>query len=103
MAGTVSAAPAQANPVDDAFLGALRQAGVHFDSSEIAVGMAKEVCNRLVDPAKSFAYASSAMSGNGMPPQIAAFAAGIAVKVYCPQMMRSMGEQALFRWVQVPI
>ena len=37
-----------------------------------------------------------------IPPQMAAFFAGMAVKLYCPAMMKSVTDGTFFDWIQAP-
>ena len=97
-----SAAPAHADAVDDAFIAALNQAGIKFDNAELATQMAKSICPQLVGPGKSFGSAVARVQGNGIPPQMAAFFAGVAVKMYCPAMMKSITNGTFLQWVQAP-
>jgi hypothetical protein len=96
------AAPAHADAVDDAFIAALNRAGIHYDNAEAATQLAKQVCPQLVGPGKSFGAAVSRVQGGGIPPQMAAFFAGMAVKLYCPAMMKSVTNGTFFDWIQAP-
>ncbi|APE14169.1 hypothetical protein BOH72_01940 [Mycobacterium sp. WY10] len=99
---TAMAAPAHADAVDDAFVAALNRAGIHYDNAEAATQLAKQVCPQLVGPGKSFGAAVSRVQGGGIPPQMAAFFAGMAVKLYCPAMMKSVTDGTFFDWIQAP-
>jgi hypothetical protein len=46
----------------------------------------------LVEPGKSLASVYSTVSNNGINPQMAAFFTGIAISMYCPSMMSSIGN-----------
>ena len=41
----------------------------------------------LVEPGKSFAQVATTVADNGINPDVAAFFTGIAISMYCPQMM----------------
>jgi hypothetical protein len=99
---TAIAAPAHADPVDDAFIAALNQAGIHYDNAGAATQLAKSVCPQLVGPGQSFGAAVSKVQGGGIPPQMAGFFAGMAVKLYCPAMMKSVTNGTFFNWIQAP-
>lgn len=101
-AATTFAAPAHADAVDDAFIAALNKAGIHYDNAEAATQLAKSVCPQLVGPGKSFGMAVAKVQGGGIPPQMAAFFAGMAVKLYCPAMMKSVTNGTFFDWIQAP-
>lgn len=98
------AVPAQADPVpvptdpttDSSFLNALNNAGVGYGDPTTAVQMGQDVCPMLVEPGKDFASVASQMRGDGgMSPQMASFFTGIAIQMYCPQMMSSIGDGSI--------
>ena len=96
------AVPAQADPApndpttDSSFLNALNDAGVGYGNPDAAVQMGQEVCPMLVEPGKDFASVASQMRGDGgMSPQMASFFTGIAIQMYCPQMMSSIGDGSI--------
>lgn len=100
-------APAQAdpvNPVDDSFLTALNNAGVGYNDPAATVALGQRVCPMLVEPGKSFASVASSLRGNNstMSPEMASFFTGIAISMYCPQMMSSIGDGTLLRMVLTP-
>ncbi|CQD24461.1 DUF732 domain-containing protein [Mycolicibacterium senegalense] len=105
-AGAIAAAlalavPAQADPVladptDNSFLDALNTAGVNYGDPNAAVQMGQDVCPMLVEPGKDFASVASQMRGDGgMSPQMASFFTGIAIQMYCPQMMSSISDGSI--------
>ncbi|MBU9765830.1 DUF732 domain-containing protein [Mycobacterium sp. TNTM28] len=88
--------PAPPNPTDDSFLNALNDAGVGYGDPNAAVQMGQDVCPMLVEPGKDFASVASQMRGdNGMSPQMASFFTGIAIQMYCPQMMSSISDGSI--------
>jgi Protein of unknown function (DUF732) len=96
------AAPAHADPKSDAFLAALNSAGVGYADPNAAVSMGQSVCPMLVEPGKSFASVASQIGNNGIPPNMAAFFTGIAIQMYCPSMMTSIGNGTFLDWIQAP-
>ena len=98
MAVTV-AAPAQADPIDDSFLAALTHGGVPFNNAMDTVALGESVCPMLVEPGKNVAKVYSRVADNGIPPEMAAFFTGIAISMYCPQMMTSVGNGTLLDWL----
>lgn len=62
------AAPAQANPVDDAFIAALNNAGVNYGDPVDAKALGQSVCPILAEPGGSFntAVASVVARAQGM-------------------------------------
>jgi hypothetical protein len=81
------AAPAEASPLDDSFIGALKNSGVNYGESGHAVAMGQAVCPMLSAPGGTFAAAAARVKGNGMSPEMANMFTRIAISMYCPHMM----------------
>ncbi|WP_082686576.1 DUF732 domain-containing protein [Mycobacterium sp. IS-3022] len=96
---TTVAAPAQAEPIDDSFLAALSDAGLAFDNPTDTVALGRSVCPMLVEPGKNVARVYSQVADNGVPPEIAAFFTGIAISMYCPQAISSIGNGTVLDWL----
>ena len=101
-AATLWAAPARADTIDDAFLAALDNAGLSYNDPANAVALGQAVCPMLVEPGKSLASVASRIGNNGISPDMAAFFTGIAISMYCPSMMSSIGNGTLLDWLQAP-
>jgi hypothetical protein len=101
-ATTTFAAPAHADTIDDAFLNALTNGGLAYNNPASTVALGESVCPMLVEPGKSFASVYSRVANNGIPPEMAAFFTGIAISMYCPQMMSSIGNGTFLNFLQVP-
>jgi hypothetical protein len=87
------AAPAQADPTtDNSFLSALTSAGIGYGDPASTESLGQSICPMLVEPGKSMASVYSTVSNNGINPQMAAFFTGIAISMYCPSMMTSIGN-----------
>ena len=86
------AAPAHADPTNDSFLNALSNAGIGFNDPNATTALGQSVCPMLVEPGKSVASVYSTVTNNGINPDMAAFFTGIAISMYCPQMMSSIGS-----------
>jgi hypothetical protein len=87
------AAPASADPAPDtSFLNALSSAGIGFNDPASTEQLGQSICPMLVEPGKSLASVYSTVSNNGINPQMAAFFTGIAISMYCPSMMSSIGN-----------
>lgn len=93
------AAPAQADPLDDSFLSALSGAGMSVDNPVDTVALGKAVCPMLVEPGKNLAKVYSQVADNGIPPGVAAFFTGIAIQMYCPQAVSSIGNGTVLDWL----
>lgn len=101
VAGALVTAPlAAADTRDDAFLSALQRAGVRYDNPIDTVALGKRVCPMLVEPGKDFAKVVATVRNDGVPPDLAAFFAGIAIQMYCPQMVSSVGNGTFLNWLQ---
>lgn len=92
IAGEVWAPEAQADPVGDAFLSALNNAGVNYGDPGSAVALGQSICPLLAQPGGSFAGAASSIANNGIPPNMAALFTSIAISMYCPSMMASFAN-----------
>ena len=87
------AAPAHADPTTDtSFLNALTSAGIGFNDPASAEQLGQSICPMLVEPGKNLASVYSTVSHNGVNPDMAAFFTGIAIQMYCPSMMSSIGN-----------
>jgi uncharacterized protein DUF732 len=93
-AAAALSAPVEANSMDDAFLGALNNAGVKYADPGGAVQMGQSICPMLARPGGSFAGAASSVVGNnkGMSPAMAEMFTSIAISMYCPSMMASIAN-----------
>jgi Protein of unknown function (DUF732) len=87
------AAPAHADPItDNTFLDTLTNAGIGYNDPASTEQLGQSICPMLVEPGKSMASVYSTVSDNGINPQMAAFFTGIAISMYCPSMMSSIGN-----------
>jgi Protein of unknown function (DUF732) len=92
-AAAALSAPVKANSVDDAFLGALNNAGVNYADPGSTVAMGQSICPMLAQPGGTFASAASSVVGNnGMSPAMANMFTSIAISMYCPSMMASIAN-----------
>jgi hypothetical protein len=104
------AAPAQAGPVDDSFLSALDGAGINVGSPEDTVALGQSVCPMLAQSGSTLASAASEVTNatssitgkGGMSPAMAELFTGIAVSLYCPQVMSSLANGQLPNLPQLP-
>ncbi len=87
----VSAAPAQADTNGD-FLRQLSSVGIGVDNPTDTLALGQSICPMLVEPGKNFASAVTKVRNNGVSPEMAAFFAGIAIQMYCPSMVSSIGD-----------
>jgi hypothetical protein len=104
-AGIALASPASADPVNpnaDAFLNAINRANIPYadNNADLTAQLGERVCPMLVDPGKSFAQVASTVADNGISPGMASFFTGIAISMYCPQMMGSIGNGTFLNALQ---
>ncbi|OBK18326.1 DUF732 domain-containing protein [Mycobacterium asiaticum] len=91
-AAAALAAPAEASPVDDAFITALSNAGVNYGDPLNAEALGHSVCPMLAQPGGNFAAAASRVGGNGMSPEMASMFTTIAIQMYCPSVMADVAS-----------
>ncbi|MGZ6780664.1 MAG: DUF732 domain-containing protein [Mycobacterium sp.] len=95
------APPASADPANDnSFLNALNGAGIPYNDPASTEQLGQSVCPMLVEPGKNLASVYSSVSNNGISPDMAAFFTGIAISMYCPQMMGSIGNGTFLNQLQ---
>jgi hypothetical protein len=104
-AGIALASPASADPVNpnaDAFLNAINRANIPYagNNADLTAQLGERVCPMLVEPGKSFAQVASTVADNGISPGMASFFTGIAISMYCPQMMGSIGNGTFLNALQ---
>ena len=87
-AAATFAAPAAANPIDDAFIGALDTAGVTHGGAAHEAVLARTVCPMLAEQGGTFASAASRVGvQDNLSPEMAATFTSIAISMYCPSAM----------------
>ena len=87
------AAPAQADPVEDAFLNAVTEAGVVMGDPGSAVAVGHQVCPMLADPGQNAAdVAAKVADMGGMSLGPATMFTGLAISMFCPAMMSSIAN-----------
>ena len=89
----VWAAPAQADTTDDAFLAALTDAGVGTSDPANAAVLGQQVCPMLAAPGQTAAdVAAKVADAGGMSLGPATMFTGIAISLFCPAAMSSIGS-----------
>ena len=104
-AGITLAPSASADPVNpnaDAFLNAINRANIPYadNNADLTAQLGERVCPMLVEPGKSFAQVATTVADNGISPGMASFFTGIAISMYCPQMMGSIGNGTFLNTLQ---
>ena len=89
--GLVWAAPAQAEPSDDAFLAALTDAGIGTADPVNAAALGQHVCPMLAEPGQTAAdVAAKVADAGGMSLGPATMFTGIAISLFCPAAVSSI-------------
>ena len=101
-AAAAFAAPAEANQIDDDFIAALNQAGVHYGDPVNAAALGQSVCPMLAKPGGTFAAAVAKVQGGGVSSGMAAMFAQIAIEMYCPQVMGDLASGNLSGLPKIP-
>ncbi len=101
-AGIAFASPAPADDTNQAFLSALTRNGIPFaeNNPDLTAQLGEKVCPMLVEPGKNFAQVATSVANNGINPGLASFFTGIAISMYCPQMMGSIGNGTFLNMLQ---
>jgi hypothetical protein len=87
------AAPAQADPTDDAFIDALSNAGVGVTDPADAAALGQSVCPMLSEPGQTAADAAAQVAdAAGMSLGPATMFTGLAISVFCPGAVASIGN-----------
>lgn len=90
--GLVVAAPVHAEPGDDAFLAAVQEAGVVMGDPGSAVALGQQVCPMLAEPGQTAADVTAKVAdAGGMSLGPATMFTGIAISMFCPAMVSSIG------------
>ena len=84
-AALLCAAPASADPIDDAFVGALAKNGIAMSDRNTAVSMAHSVCAGFDKGEASTALAMRIVWDTDLSPKQAGYFIGVSVAAYCPQ------------------
>jgi hypothetical protein len=84
-AALLCAAPAAADPTDDAFVAALANNGIAMSDRNTAVSMAHTVCAGFDKGEASTAQAMRIVKDTDLSPKQAGYFVGVSVAAYCPQ------------------
>ena len=84
-AALFSAAPASADPTDDAFVAALAKDGIVITDRDTAIAMAHTVCTELDNNQKTSVLAMSLMDDTNLSLKQSSYFVGASMSAYCPQ------------------
>jgi hypothetical protein len=84
-AALVSAAPASADQLDDAFVAALAKGGIPMSDPDNAIAMARTVCAEFDANQTVSVLALKLMKDSNLSPKQSGYFIGLSVAAYCPQ------------------
>jgi hypothetical protein len=84
-AALLSAAPASADPTDDAFVAALAKDGITMSGANTAIAMAHTVCDELDHNPNTSVLAVSLMKHTDLSLKQSSYFVGASMSAYCPQ------------------
>ena len=84
-AALLSAAPASADPTDDAFVAALAKDGIVITDRDTAIAMAHTVCAGFDKNEKSSVLAMRLMKHTDLSLKQSSYFVGVSMSAYCPQ------------------
>jgi hypothetical protein len=79
------AAPASADPTDDAFVAALAKDGIVFTDRNAAIAMAHTVCTGIDKNKKTSLLAMRLMKDSDLSLKQSGYFIGLSMSAYCPQ------------------
>lgn len=92
-ASTLLAAPAQADPTQDAFLAELTNAGIGVADPGSAAALGQHVCPMLAEPGQTAAdVAAKVADAGGMSLGPATMFTGLAISMFCPAAVSSLAN-----------
>ena len=84
-AALLSAAPASADPTDDAFVAAVAKDGIVITDRDTAIAMAHTVCAGFDKNEKSSVLAMRLMKHTDLSLKQSSYFVGVSMSAYCPQ------------------
>jgi hypothetical protein len=84
-AALLSAAPASADPTDDAFVAALAKDGIVITDRDTAIAMAHTVCAGFDNNEKSSVLAMRLKKHTDLSLKQSSYFVGVSMSAYCPQ------------------
>ncbi|MEE6177899.1 DUF732 domain-containing protein [Mycobacterium sp. 050134] len=102
-AATLLAAPAAADPMDDAFIDALAKQGIPISDRDSAIGMAHSVCGALDRGETSSFLAMKVRRDANLSPRQAGFFMGVSVAAYCPQYKGTIDPSVIWLLPPLPV
>jgi hypothetical protein len=102
-AALLSAAPASADPTDDAFVAALAKAGIVVTDHNTAIAIAHAVCAGFDKSDKSAIPAMKLMKDTDLSLKQSSYFVGASISAYCPQYIGRTDNSAWWLYPRAPI
>ena len=96
-AALLTAAPALADPTDDAFLAALTKGGIVFTDRNTTIATAHTVCAGLDKNDRSTLLAMKLMKDTDLSLKQSSYFVGVSVSAYCPEYVGKTDSST--RWL----
>jgi hypothetical protein len=96
-AAPLSAAPASAEPIDDAFVAALAKDGIVIGDRDSEIAMGHTMCAEFDENAKSSVLAMKLRKDTNLSLKQSSFFVGLSVSAYCPQYKGQTDDS--LRWM----
>ena len=96
-AALLTAAPASADPIDDAFVAALVKDGIVIGDRDSEIAMGHTMCAGFDQNAKSSVLAMKLKKDTGLSLKQSSFFVGVSVSAYCPQYKGQTDDS--LRWM----
>jgi hypothetical protein len=90
-AALLTAAPANADPNDDAFISALTKNGITVTDRDSATAMAQAVCDGFDHHQRPSLVAIKLMKQSGLSLKQSSYFVGVAISSYCPEYSGNPG------------
>ena len=99
-AALLTAAPASADPIDDAFVGALAKDGIAFADRDTEIAMGHTMCAGFDQNEKSSFLAMKLRKDTNLSLKQSSFFVGVSVAAYCPQYKGQTDDS--LTWLNIP-
>jgi hypothetical protein len=93
-AALLTAAPASADPTDDAFISALTSNGIPVSDRDSATAMAQAICDGFDHHQRPSLLAMKLMKASGLSLKQSSYFVGVAISSYCPEYSANPAKSA---------
>jgi hypothetical protein len=102
-AALLSAAPASADPTDDAFVAALAKDGIVITDRNAAIATAHRVCAGFDKSDKSGLLAMQLMKDTDLSLKQSSYVVGASISAYCPQYIGQTDNSVWWLYPRAPL